>query len=66
MKVGDKFKMMDDQKRKEIRKEVEIIDLVPCNYDSYVKYCKQRGYEIPVGAFQKQTGSQRIYLYSIK
>ena len=66
MKVGDKFKMVDDQKRKEIRKEAEIIDLVPCNYDSYVKYCKQRGYEIPVGAFQKQTGSQRIYLYSIK
>lgn len=66
MKIGDKFKLVDDQKRKEIQKEVEIVDLIPCNYDSYVKYCKSKGYEVPVGAFQKQTGEGRIYLYSIK
>ena len=66
MKVGDKFKLMDDQKRKEIRREVEIVDLVPCNYDSYVKYCRSKGLDVPVRAFQKQTGSGKIYLYSIK
>jgi hypothetical protein len=66
MKIGDKFKVMDDQKRKEIFKEIEIIDLVPCNWDSYIKYCKSKGYEVPVGAFQKQLGRGRLYLYSIK
>lgn len=66
MKIGDKFKLVDDQKRKEIQKEVEIVDLIPCNYDAYNKYCKSKGYEVPVGAFQKQTGEGRIYLYSIK
>lgn len=66
MKVGDKFKLVDDQKRKEIRKEAEIVALVPCNYDEYVKYCKNNGLDIPVGSFQKQTGRGRIYLYSIK
>lgn len=66
MKIGDKFKLVDDQKRKEIQKEAEIVELIPCNFDSYVKYCKSKGYEIPVGAYQKQPGSGRIYLYSIK
>jgi len=66
MKIGDKVKLVDDQKRKEIRKEATIIDLVPCNYGDYTKYCKQTGKEVPVGAYQKQTGNGRIYLYSIK
>lgn len=66
MKIGDKYKLMDDQKRKEISKEVEIVDLVPCNYDEFLKYSRSVGAEVPIRAFKKQPGKFRIYLYAIK
>jgi hypothetical protein len=65
-KIGDKFKILDDQTRKLISNEVEIIDLIPATYQNFVEYSRKKGREIPVAAFKKQTGSGRYTLYSIK
>jgi hypothetical protein len=65
-KVGDKFKVLDDQTHKLVSNEVEIVDLIPATYKDFVNYCRQKGYEVPVAPFKKQTGSGRFTLYSIK
>jgi hypothetical protein len=66
MKVGDKFKIVDDQSHKLIFDEIEIIELVPTTYKDFVNLSKRKGAVLPVGAFQKQTGSFKFCLYSIK
>ncbi|MCK9574522.1 MAG: hypothetical protein WC979_01310 [Candidatus Pacearchaeota archaeon] len=65
-KVGDKFKIVDDQTHKLITNEVEIVALIPATYKDFVAYSSRRGAEVPVRAFQKQTGRFRFTLYSIK
>lgn len=66
MKVGDKFKLLDDQTHKVVSNEVEIEALIPATYKDYVAYSRKRGLEVPVAPFKKQTGSGRLILYSIK
>lgn len=65
-KVGDKFKVFDDQNGKLLWKEVTIKEIVPCNYDSFVRYSRSVGAKIPVKAFQKQTGKFGIDIWSVK
>jgi hypothetical protein len=66
MKVGDKFKILDDQTQKVLFNEVEIVALIPTTYQDFVEYSRRDGREIPVGRFNKQTGRGRYTLYSIK
>jgi hypothetical protein len=66
MKVGDKFKLLDDQTHKLISNEVEIVDLIPAKYADFVQYSRKRGADIPVAAYKKQPGKFRFTLYSIK
>lgn len=66
MKVGDKFKLLDDQTHKIVSNEVEILDLIPANYKDFVAYSRKMGREVPVAPFKKQTGRGRFTIYSIK
>jgi hypothetical protein len=66
LKVGDKFKLVDDQNHKVLYNEVEITDVIKANYKDFVAYSKKRGANIPIGSFQKQPGTFQFTLYSIK
>jgi hypothetical protein len=66
LKVGDKFKIVDDQSRKIIFDEIEILELVPATYNDFIKLSNRKGAEVPAAPFKKQTGNFRFVLYSIK
>ena len=66
LKVGDKFKLMDDQNHKVLYNEVEITHVINANYQDFVSYSKKRGANIPIGSFQKQPGTFQFTLYSVK
>lgn len=66
MKVGDKFKIVDDQKHTVINNQVEIVELIPATYKDFVDLSKRRGAVVPIGAFKKQPGKFSFELFSIK
>jgi hypothetical protein len=66
LKVGDKFKIVNDQNHKVISDEVVITDVINANYRDFVAISKKRGANIPVGSFQKQPGRFQFTLLSVK
>jgi len=66
MKVGDKFKILDDQTHKSIFGEFEITDLVQATYKDFVAFSKKTGAKIPIRPYKKQPGDFQYVLYSIK
>jgi len=66
IKIGDKFKILDDQSHKELYHIFTISEIVPCNYKSFVAFSAKHGAKIPIGSYQKQPGSFNFVLLSIK
>lgn len=65
-KVGDKFRILDDQTHQVEWHEGTITDLVPSTYKDFVAYSRKRGAKVPVAPFKKQTGKFQFTLYSLK
>jgi len=66
IKIGDSFKVLNDQTHKVLYNVFTVKDIIECNYNAYVNFCKRQGAKIPIRSFAKQPGSYNFTLLSIK
>lgn len=69
LKVGEKITLINDQTGKPYFDGgtiCEVTEIVKPTREDYIKYSSRNGLDVPVKAFQKQSGKGRLTLYSIK